>query len=125
MATDPIPTPDQLNDLHRRIDELIELSESLPVGARTDMDEKVRQVEVMRGALNRDLHEAALNDGGADEETVNRLFSELERQSRELARELETLAQGAPTTLDAAADAGIRLVAKVVSRETDASQEKA
>lgn len=115
-----MPPPEAISALSRRIDTLAATNESMPEAVRVDTNEKVRHLEIMRGALDRDQHEATLKDHGADAETVSRLYDELDRQSREFARELETLAQGAPTTIDVSADAGMRFVERLAHRAANA-----
>ncbi len=77
--------------------------EGLPEATKVDLKPRVERVSTMSLALKRDVSEAA-GEGGADLTTARELNQTLEKEITSLRREVETLAQGNPTTFDVVGD---------------------
>lgn len=91
------------------IHEIEEMVAELEEGARLDMQPKVVRLKIMESALKRDFVEMNMATG-ADRETAEHLYSQLEKEADSLKDEMDALSQGNPTTVSAAADAVFRVL---------------
>jgi len=116
-----IPSTDQVEILSVEIDRLSEVVSRLELAAKADAEPKVDRLQTMVGALKRDVHEAR-EETGADEEVVEKLYTQLRDETHRLSHEIGALAQGNPTTVSAVGDAGIIAIDAFASKVEETAE---
>ena len=101
------PNTDTLAELKEEFETTRELIDALPVAVRSEQCPRIRRLETMLHALERDIEEASTSSG-ASPETVESLCAEVSLRLSNLHHEIEILSMGAPSTLTSALDASVR-----------------
>ena len=110
-TTTPSILQEAARDFRSYFDELQAKVSSLPEATKVDVEPKLHRLDTMIHALERDSGEAD-KEKGATAEKVDDLLGTVRKEFADLRLEIETLAQGNPTTLDATLDATVHAMEK-------------
>lgn len=104
---DPTSIARASTTLRNRLEQVRETVEHFPVAAKQDALPRVERLDTMVQALERDAEEIKMPHG-ATLNTVRALANCAEHELTDLEHEMNALAGGNPTTLDAALEAALR-----------------
>ena len=99
-------------DLHREFDAVYEEASHLPEVAKRDLQPRLKRLDTMIHALEREVEEVS-GPSGASFRTTEHLNETIETELHNLEHEVEILGMGAPTPLSAAYDAGLHAAEKM------------
>tara|TARA_R110000850_G_scaffold42454_32_gene108994 strand:+ start:455 stop:811 length:357 start_codon:yes stop_codon:yes gene_type:complete len=100
--------------LHLEFDRIDGYFSLLPEVAKMDLSPRMKRLDTMIHALERDVEEVSM-PAGASLETAEHLHQTIETELSNLNHEVEFLSMGNPTTITAALDASMHAADKIGS----------
>lgn len=108
----PTELEDSSRMLHLEFDRIDKDFSLLPEVAKMDLSPRMKRLDTMIHALERDVEEVSMPDG-ASLETAEHLYQTIETELSNLNHEVEFLTMGNPTTITTAVDASLHAADKI------------